>query len=49
VNQIRDLRNIGEIAIEYINATRNLTDLFTKGLAHAVFDEASKEMGLKPT
>jgi hypothetical protein len=37
------------IAVEYINTTRNLADPFTKGLARAMIDEASKEMGLQPT
>jgi hypothetical protein len=50
VNQIvRHLTNTREIVIEYINTTRNLADPFTKGLARAVIDEASREMGLKPT
>jgi hypothetical protein len=37
------------IAVEYINTFRNLVDPSTKGLAHAVIDGASKEMGLQPT
>jgi hypothetical protein len=43
------LRNTGEIVVEYINTTQNQIDPFTKGLAHAVVDETSREMGLKPT
>jgi hypothetical protein len=43
------MRNTCEIAVEYINTTQNLADLFTKGLARAVIDKASREMGLKPT
>jgi hypothetical protein len=46
---VRHLRHIGVIAVEYINTTINLADPFTMGLAHAVIDEASKEMGLQPT
>jgi hypothetical protein len=46
---VKHLRNTGEIIVEYINTTQNLADPFTKGLAHAVIDEASREMGLKPT
>jgi hypothetical protein len=36
-------------SVEYINTTKNLGDHFTKGLTHAMIDEASKEMGLQPT
>jgi hypothetical protein len=43
------LRNTGEIVVEYINTARNLVDPFTKGCTRAVIDEASREMGLKPT
>jgi hypothetical protein len=43
------MRNTGEIAVEYINTTQNLSDPFTKGLARAVIDKASREMWLKPT
>jgi hypothetical protein len=43
------LRNIRELVIEYIDTTQNLADPFTKGLTCAVIDEASREMGLKPT
>jgi hypothetical protein len=45
---VRHLRHTCVIAVEYINTTRNLADPFTKGLARAVIDEASKEMGLRP-
>jgi hypothetical protein len=46
---VRYLRHTCVIVVEYINTTRNLADHFTKGLARAVIDEASKEMGLQPT
>lgn len=49
IKSVRHLRNIGVIPVEYINTARNLADPFTKGLARAVIDVASKEMGLKPT
>jgi hypothetical protein len=49
IKSVRQLRNTGEIAVEYINTTRNLVDPFTKGLARVVIDKASREMGLKPT
>jgi hypothetical protein len=49
IKSIRHMRNTGEIAVEYINTTQNLVDPFTKGLARAVIDKASREMGLKPT
>jgi hypothetical protein len=49
IKLVRHLRNTGEIVVEYINTTQNQIDPFTKGLAHAVVDETSREMGLKPT
>jgi hypothetical protein len=49
IKSIRYLRNTGEIVVEYINTTQNLPDPFTKGLTCVVIDEASREMGLKPT
>jgi hypothetical protein len=49
IKLVRHLRNTGEIVVEYINTTQNLTDHFTKGLACDVIDKASREMGLKPT
>jgi hypothetical protein len=49
IKSVRHLRNIGEIVVEYINTAQNLVDPFTKGLACDVIDEASREMGLKPT
>jgi hypothetical protein len=49
IKSVRHMRNTGEIAMEYINTTQNLADPFTKGLAHALIDKASREMGLKLT
>jgi hypothetical protein len=37
------------IAIDYVNTFKNLADQFTKGLLRNVIDNASKEMGLRPT
>jgi hypothetical protein len=49
IQLVRHLRNTGEIVVEYINIARNLADPFIKGLACAVIDGESREMGLKPT
>jgi hypothetical protein len=49
IKSVRHLRNTEEIAVEYINIARNLADPFTKGLARAVIDGASREIGLEPT
>jgi hypothetical protein len=49
IKSVRHLINTGEIAVEYINTTQNLANPFTKGLARAVIDKASREMGLKLT
>jgi hypothetical protein len=49
IKTVRHLRHTGVIAVEYINTSRNLAHPFTKGLARAMIDETSKEMGLQPT
>jgi hypothetical protein len=49
IKTVRHLRHTCVIVVEYINTSRNLADPFTKGLARAMIDEASKEMGLQPT
>ena len=49
LKSVRKLRNSGVIAVEYINTAKNLADPFTKGLSRTVIDNASKEMGLRPT
>jgi hypothetical protein len=49
IKSVRHLKNTGEIVMEYINTTQNLADPFTKGLARAVIDKASREMRLKLT
>jgi len=46
---IRKMRNSGVIALDYVQTAKNLADPFTKGLSRNVIDEASREMGLRPT
>ena len=46
---VRKLRNSGVIALDYINTSKNLADPVTKDLSRNVIDNASKEMGLRPT
>ena len=43
------MRNSGVIALDYIQTSKNLADPFTKGLSRNVIDNASKEMGMRPT
>ena len=49
LKSVRKLRNSGVITVDYISTTKNLADPFTKGLSRNVIDNASKEMGLRPT
>ena len=49
LKSVRKLRNFGVIALDYVHASKNLTDQFTKGLSRNVIDSASSEMGLRPT
>ena len=49
LKSVRFMRNSGVIALDYINTSKNLADPFTKGLSRNVIDNASKEMGLRPT
>ena len=49
LKSIRKMRNSGVIALDYVQTTKNLADPFTKGLSRNVIDEASREMGLRPT
>jgi flagellar motor component MotA len=46
---VRKLRNTGVIALDYIHTSKNLADQFTKGLSRIVIDNASMELGLRPT
>jgi hypothetical protein len=45
----RKMRNPGVIPLDYIHTSRNLADPFIKGLSRNVIDNASKEMGMRPT
>jgi hypothetical protein len=46
---VKKMRNSGVIALDYIQTSKNLEDPFTKGLSHIFKDNASREMGLRPT
>ena len=49
LKSVRKMRNFGVIALDYIQTSKNLADPFTKGLSRNVIDNASKEMGKRPT
>ena len=49
LKSVRKLRNSGVIMLDYIQTWKNLADPFTKGLSCNVIDNASMEMGLRPT
>ena len=49
LKSVRKLRNSGVIALDYIQTAKNLADQFTKGLSRNVIDNASMELGLRPT
>ena len=49
LKSVRKLRNSGVITMDYIQTSKNLADPFTKGLSRNVIDNASMEMGLRPT
>ena len=49
LKSVRKMRNSGVIALHYIQTSKNLADPFTKGLSRNVIDNASKEMGMRPT
>src|SRR5215216_2648866 len=49
LKSIRKMRNSGVITLDYIQTSKNLADPFTKGLSRNVIDNASMEMGLRPT
>ena len=46
---VRKLRNSRVITLEYVQTAKNLADPFTKGLSRVVIDNASREMGMRPT
>jgi fructose-1,6-bisphosphatase/inositol monophosphatase family enzyme len=49
LKSVRKLRNTGVIALDYIHTFKNLADQFAKGLSCIVIDNASMELGLRPT
>src|SRR3954462_6593312 len=49
LKSFRKMRNSGVIALDYIQTSKNLADPFTKGLSRNVIENASKEMGMRPT
>ena len=49
LKSVRKMRNSGVIALDYIQTSKNLADTFTKGLSRNVIDNASREMGMRPT
>jgi hypothetical protein len=49
LKSVRKMRNSRVIALDYIQTSKNLADPFTKGPSHNVIDNASREMGLRPT
>ena len=49
LKSVRKLRNFGVIALDYVHTSNNLTDQFAKGLSRNVIENASREMGLRPT
>ena len=46
---VRYLRNSRVIVLDYIQSAKNLADPFTQGLSRVVIENASREMGMKPT
>ena len=49
LKSVMKMRNCGVIALDYIQTSKNLADPFTKGLSCNVIENASKEMGMRPT
>ena len=49
LKSVRKMRNSRVILLDYIQTSKNLADPFTKGLSRNVIDNASKEMGMRPT
>lgn len=46
---VRNLRNSGVIALDYIQSAKNLADPFTKGLSRVVIENTSMEIDMRPT
>jgi hypothetical protein len=49
LRSVRKLRNSGVIALDYVQTAKNMADQFTKDLSRNVIDNASMELGLRPT
>ena len=49
LKSVRNLRNSGVIALDYVHTSKNLTDQLTKGLSRNVIDSASSEIRLRST
>jgi len=49
LKSVRKLKNSGVIALGYIQMVKNLADQFTKGLSRNAIDNASLELGMRPT
>ena len=49
LKSVRKMKNSGVIALDYIQMSKNLANPFTKGLSRNVIDNASREMGMRPT
>ena len=43
------MRNYRVNVLDYIQTSKNLADPFTKGLFRNVIENASREMGMRPT
>ena len=49
LKSVRKMRNSRVIALDYIQTSKKRADPFTKGLSRNVIDNASREMGMRPT
>ena len=49
LKSVRKMKNSGVIALDYIQTSKNLAYPFNKGLSRNVIDNASREMGMRPT
>ena len=49
LKSVRKLINSGVIALDYVKTAKNLADQFAKALSRNVIDNASLELGMRPT
>ena len=49
LKSVRKLRNFEVIALDYVHTSKNLADQFTNGLSRNVIEDASRELGFRPT